>query len=103
MGPADLLELSVDSIRTRLADLEAELEAGARCADRIHAGTATLDGRVIEHGVRVAEWRALVDRVAELKASIKEQRTLLAELRTSMNQVRRSARELRRGRHPGDG
>ena len=96
MLPVDVLESSVDMARTRLDDLQAELEAAARCAERIHEGATTLDSRVVAHGRRLAEFRAIMQRIVELRASIQEQRLLRRDLRASMNRVRRSARELRR-------
>lgn len=96
MVAADSLRESIDSVRTWLDDLQAELEAGARCAERIHDDATTLDARVVNHGSQLEELRALVERVRELRTSIREQRTLLRNLRGSVNHVRRSIRDLRR-------
>ena len=97
MHPVELLASSVDTVRTRLDDLQAEIEASARCAEQMHVDAATLDPHVVDHARRMAEFRALIDRIAELRCSIGEQRTLLRDIRASIDQVRRSARELRGG------
>ena len=97
-GPmnADWLRESIATVRTQIEDLQAELEAGSRCADRIHADVKTIDGRVVNFISHTARMTALLESAADLKTSIQDQRAILRDLRTSIDQVRRSIRERKR-------
>jgi predicted RNase H-like nuclease (RuvC/YqgF family) len=93
---ADRLRESIATVRTQIEDLQAELEAGARCADRIHADVKTIEDRVLNHLRLAARMTALCDCASELKKSIHDQRVILRDLRRSINQVRQSIRERKR-------
>ena len=88
------LRESIATARTQIEDLQAELEAGARFVDRIHADVKTIDDRVINHVRQTARMRALLGCASELKKSIRDQQAILRELRRSVDQLRHS---LRRG------
>ena len=89
---AERLRESIATVRTQIDDLQAELEAGARCADRIHADVKTIDDRVMNHLRQAARMTALLDCASELRKSIRDQRTILRDLRRSIHQVRQSIR-----------
>ena len=89
---AEWLRESIATVRTQIEDLQAEVEAGARCADRIHANVRTIDGHAINHFQHTARMTALLGSASELKKSIRDQRTLLRDLRRSLDQVRQSIR-----------
>jgi hypothetical protein len=93
---AERLRESIATVRTQIEDLQAELEAGARCADRIHADVKTIDGRAINQAYQFARITALLDCASELRQSIRDQRTILRDLRSSIDQVRQSIRERKR-------
>ena len=93
---ADRLRESIATVRTQIDDLQAELEAGARCADRIHADVTTVDDRLLNHVRQAARMTALLDCVSELRKSIRDQRVIVRDLRRSINQVRQSIRERKR-------
>jgi hypothetical protein len=95
MAHADQLRQSLDSARTHLADLQAEMEAGARHVERIHADATSRDPRVETFLRQTARHHTLSEHVGELKASIKQQRALLRDLRASLDRVRQSVRALR--------
>lgn len=90
---AERLRESIATVRTQIEDLQAEVEAGARCANRIHADVKTIDPRAVDHVHQLSRMTALVDCVSELKKSIRDQRTILRDLRRSIDQVRQSIRE----------
>jgi prefoldin subunit 5 len=90
---AERLRESIATVRTQIEDLQAEVEAGARCADRIHADVKTIDGREIDHVHQLSPMTALLDCASELKKSIRDQRAILRDLRRSIDQVRQSIRE----------
>ena len=92
MIPADAIHECLDTARAHLDDLQSEIEAGARCADRIHDGANTIDSRLLTTLQSAARLGALRDCVTELRASIVVQRTILRDLRASVNQVRQSLR-----------
>jgi hypothetical protein len=87
---AERLRESIATVRTQIDDLQAELELGARCADRIHADVETIDGRAIDHVRQVPRMTALLDCASELKKSIRDQQAILRDLRRSIDQVRQS-------------
>lgn len=93
---AERLRESIATARTHMDDLQAELEAGARCVDRIHDDVETMDDRVINRGRRATPLTALLDCASELRKSIRDQQTILRELRRSIDQVRQSIRETKR-------
>lgn len=93
---AEWLRESIATVRTQIDDLQAELEAGSRCADRIHADVKTIDDRVMTHARHTARMTALFECVSELTKSIRDQRTILRDLRRSIDQVRQSMRERKR-------
>lgn len=92
MIPAHAIRECLDTARAHLDDLQSEIEAGARCADRIHDGARTIDSRMLTALQSAARLEALRDCVTELRGSIAEQRTILRGLRTSVNQLRQSLR-----------
>jgi len=81
-------------IRTRLEDLQAELEAGARQIGRIAESTADIRSALLSRHLEQAELAGnLVRRIAELQDSIHEQRAILTELRRAIReQITRSRR-----------
>jgi conjugal transfer/entry exclusion protein len=83
---------SITAARTRLDDLQAEMEAGARCAERIRADASAMDSRVATYIRQTERLHALLHCADELKASITEQRTILRDLRLSIDQVRHAIR-----------
>lgn len=89
---AERLRESIATARTQIDDLQAELEAGARCADRIHADVTTIDDRVTNRIRQTARMTALLECASELKKSIQDQRAILRDLRRSVDQVRQSIR-----------
>lgn len=93
---AERLRESIATVRTQIEDLQAELEAGSRCVDRIHADVKTIDDRVMSYISQTARMTALLECATELKKSIQDQRTILRDLRRSINQVRQSIRERKR-------
>jgi predicted RNase H-like nuclease (RuvC/YqgF family) len=93
---AERLRESIATVRTQIEDLQAELEAGSRCADRIHADVKTIDDRVMTYVAQTARMTALLECAQELKKSIRDQRTILRDLRTSIDQLRQSIHERKR-------
>ena len=81
---------SISAARTQLDDLQAEMEAGARCAERLCADVT--DERVETYMLQVARLHALVECADALRSSLAEQRTILRDLRASINQVRDAIR-----------
>lgn len=94
MPSADALHSSLTAARTCLEDLQAEIEAGSRCAERIHVN-ATIDDRVLLHQQEAARLGALRRCAEDLKASIAQQRGILQELRRSIDELRRAMRNRR--------
>ena len=84
---------SISIVRTQIEDLRAELEAGARYADRIHADVKIIDDRVVNHLRQTARMSALVESADELKKSIRDQRGILRDLRQSVDRIRQSIRD----------
>ena len=93
---AERLHDSISTVRTQIEDLQAEVEAGARCVDKIQSDVKTIDDRTLNYFRHTARTTALLQCADELKKSIEEQRDLLRELRRSVDQVRQSMRERRR-------
>ena len=87
---------SIATVRTQIDDLQAEMEAGARCADHLQSDVQVIDGSALNHLRLTNHLTALVEHADELKKSIREQRTLLRELRGSFDELRRSLREHRK-------
>ena len=83
---------SITTARTRLDDLQAEIEAGARCAERICADAFEMDNRVATYIRQTERLHSLLHCSDELKASIREQRTILRDLKLSIEQVRHAIR-----------
>lgn len=98
MGTTAGLRVSIDTARTCLEDLQAEVEAGARCAERIYLSASGIDSRVSIHLQQAARFAALIECAGELKESIGQQRAILHELRTSLEKVRISLRKARQSR-----
>ena len=73
---------SIAAARTRLDDLQAEMEAGARCAERIRADASEMDSRVVNFVRQTERLHALLHCADELKVSITEQRAILRDLRS---------------------
>ena len=92
---AERLHDSIATVKTQIDDLQAEVEAGARCADRIHADVK-VDDRVMNHRRQAARMTALLENAEELKKSIQDQRRILRDLRQSVDLVRRSIRETKK-------
>jgi hypothetical protein len=80
---------AVATARAQLDDLMAELEAGARFAEKIQNGVAALDDRLIRNQHRQEEMARLVQRLTDLRASLQQQRALMAQLRESFDILRR--------------
>ena len=83
---------SITTARTRLDDLQAEIEAAARCAERIRVDACEMDDRVVNYIRQTDRMHALLHCADELKASITEQRAILRDLRLSIAQVRHAIR-----------
>ena len=83
---------SLSAVRVQLDDLQAEMEAGDRCAIRIQSGAAAIDERVVAHLQHTARRDALLQCASELRASIAQQREILRELRGTVNQIRAELR-----------
>jgi hypothetical protein len=83
---------TIVTARTQVNDLQAEIEAGARCADRMRV-EAAIDERVITHLQYAARLGSLTQCVCELQASIAEQRSILRDLRHSLDSLRHALRE----------
>ena len=79
--------------RTQVNDLQAEIEAGARCADRMRVEAAAIDERVITHLQYAAQLGSFTQCVRELQTSIAEQRSILRDLRGSLDSLRQALRE----------
>jgi bacterioferritin-associated ferredoxin len=86
---------SIATARTQIEDLQAELEVGARCADRIHADVKIIDDRVMNHLRQASRMTALLVSADELKKSIRDQRNILRDLRQCVDRVRQSIREFK--------
>jgi hypothetical protein len=80
---------AVATARAQLDDVMAELEAGARFADKIQRGVAALDDRLLRNQQRLAEMAQLVERLSDLRASLRQQRALMAQLLESFDILRR--------------
>jgi len=87
------LHQTIATVRTQIEDLWAELEAGARCANRIHADVKIIDDRVMTHLRQAARMTALLKSADELKKSIQDQRSILRDLRQSVDRIRQSIRD----------
>jgi hypothetical protein len=83
------LRTSIDVARARVEDLQAEMEAAARCVNRIHShATSQVDHRVKTFLIQAARVGELVRNAQQLRESIAQQRSLLRDLRASLNEVR---------------
>jgi predicted RNase H-like nuclease (RuvC/YqgF family) len=91
-----VLRESTATVRTQIEDLQAEMEAGARGARRIHTEARIIDDRVMDHIRHTARLASLVERATEMKKSIEEQQVILRDLRTAFDRLRQSMRK-----HPG--
>lgn len=88
-----VMKQAVVAARARLDDLQAELEAGARFAQKIECDLAALSGRITHRGF--GEIEDLMSRLAALRASVRAQRRLMSELRGSLDYLRQHMGELR--------
>lgn len=93
---AEGLHASIAIVRTQVEDLRAELEAGARFADRIHADVKIIDDRVMNHLRQATRMSTLLESADELKKSIQDQRGILRDLRQSVDRVRQSIRDTKK-------
>ena len=89
MPSADPLHSSLTAARTCVEDLQAEIEAGLRCAERIHVN-AMINDRVLLHQREAARLGALRRCAEDLKASIAQQQGILRDLRRSIDELRRA-------------
>jgi hypothetical protein len=93
------LKDAAELVETRLDDLQAEMEAGSRCATRLGEEAADLDGR-LAISLRTAERTGeLLRRVGELHRSLHQQRALMRHLRIEVRSLRV---KLARARPPAD-
>lgn len=92
MISAETLRVSLAAARTHLDDLQAEIEAGSRCAERIHLDVSLRDVREPRQHRENARFASLARYAVELAASIAEQRTILRELRALINDMRLALR-----------
>jgi predicted nuclease with TOPRIM domain len=76
--------------RAQLADLMAELEAGARFVDRIERDASALDDRLRTNLHQRDEMERLIGRLGELRDSLTQQRTLMIQLRGCFDVLRRA-------------
>src|SRR3954468_23753633 len=63
---AERLHDSIATVRTQIEDLQAEVEAGARCVDRIQSDVKIIDGRTINYFRQSARMTALLQCAEEL-------------------------------------
>lgn len=89
---ADSFRGSIATVRTQIEDLQAEMEAGERCADHLQTDARVIDGAELNRLRLTNRLTALLEHADELRKSIREQRALLRELRTSFDELRRSLR-----------
>jgi chromosome segregation ATPase len=93
-GSTTVIRETLGTARAQLDDLQAELEAGTRQADKIANSAAALDLDVVnvvkdQQSEAQAELSVLRTRAAELRASLREQRELMRQLRDSFDSIRR--------------
>jgi predicted RNase H-like nuclease (RuvC/YqgF family) len=81
---------SIGSARTRVDDLQAEIEAGARWVDQIHAEADALEQRLMRQMEFAAQLGSLRQHSRELRASMTQQRSILRQLRRSLNEIRQA-------------
>ena len=91
MHGADLRD-SLAAVRVQLDDLQADMEAGDRCAVRIQSNATSIDERLAAHLQHAARCGALRQCASELRASIAQQREILTELRGTVNEIRAELR-----------
>jgi hypothetical protein len=88
------IKQSIVAARAQLDDLQSELEAGARFARKLEGYVAVLNnGRTV--GNHLKEAQGLLDRLAELRASVRAQRWLMRQLRGSLDDLRRASHRLK--------
>ena len=80
------LQEAVELVETRLDDLQAEMEAGVRCATKLR--NSIVDERVATALRTADESGRLVGNIAELRRSLGEQRTLMNQLRREIHTLR---------------
>lgn len=85
-----LVHQTVAIARAQLADLMAELEAGARFVDRIERDASALDDRLRTNLHQRDEMERLIGRLGELRDSLTQQRTLMIQLRGCFDVLRRA-------------
>lgn len=91
-----MVNQTVVTARAQLDDLTAELEAGARFVDRIETGLAALDGRFASGRRRREELELLIQRLDDLRGSVRQQRALMTQLRECFDALRRQLAARRR-------
>ena len=94
-GSTTVIRETLGTARAQLDDLQAELEAGTREADKIANCAATLDTVTTQHCEAEDELSRLQQRTAGLCASLREQRALMKQLRESFDHLRRHVGRLR--------
>ena len=84
--------LQVDA---HLADLQSELEAGARMLERISSEASRVDKIIAAHIRQAGLTRQLLGEIVELRHCIEQQQTTLAELRGEMRTLRKRLSQVR--------
>ena len=82
-------------VDAHLADLQSELEAGARMLERISSEASRVDKIVATHIRQGGLTSQLLGEIVELRHCIEQQRTTLAELRGEMRWLRKRIMEAR--------
>jgi chromosome segregation ATPase len=88
-GTATVIRDALGTARAQLDDLQAELEAGNRQAQKLLNCAFALDGAAAEHRTTAEQLSRLRERAADLQESLREQRALMNQLRDSLNDLRR--------------
>jgi predicted RNase H-like nuclease (RuvC/YqgF family) len=86
---ATVIRETLGTARAQLDDLQAELEAGTRQAEKIMDCAAALDAVTTERREAEQQLTILLRRTSELRASLREQRALMKQLRDSFDHLRR--------------
>ena len=87
---ADSLPIGDDIVRTQLEDLQSEMEAGARTLETIAVSAHDIRAELLRNNLEQAHIAgALVRRIRELQACVREQRRRLGELRRAIRNSRR--------------
>jgi hypothetical protein len=95
-----ILEIVIDrrgeqrlQLDAQLADLQSELEAGARLLERIATEAGRVDHAILSHARKPGIAADLIREISELRRCIAQQRATLAELLGQMRMLRKNISE----------